>query len=223
MIGVQDLRKGTTFIEDNDLWRVMEYEHVKTGRGNATIRVKVRNVRSGSAQTKTYPSGSRVQDIRLDHAEVQYLYNDGDLYYFMDLETNEQPVLSAKLLGDAVNFLVDGMSLALESYEGESISIELPTTVDLEVVKTDPGFAGDTATNATKPATVSTGYPGAGAAVCECRRQDPDRYPHRRVSDTSVAGWGTGIGIRDCTSAQQYLLIPDPQSASFCQTRHPLL
>jgi elongation factor P len=158
MIGVQDLRKGTTFIEDNDLWRVMEYEHVKTGRGNATIRVKVRNVRSGSAQTKTYPSGSRVQDIRLDHAEVQYLYNDGDLYYFMDLETNEQPVLSAKLLGDAVNFLVDGMSLALESYEGESISIELPTTVDLEVVKTDPGFAGDTATNATKPATVSTGY-----------------------------------------------------------------
>ena len=158
MIGVQDLRKGTTFIEDNDLWRVMEYEHVKTGRGNATIRVKVRNVRSGSAQTKTYPSGSRVQDIRLDHAEVQYLYNDGDLYYFMDLETNEQPVLSAKLLGDSVNFLVDGMTLELESYEGESISVELPTTVDLEVVKTDPGFAGDTATNATKPATVSTGF-----------------------------------------------------------------
>ena len=158
MIGVQDLRKGTTFIEDSDLWRVMEYEHVKTGRGNATIRVKVRNVRNGGTQTKTYPSGSRVQDIRLDHADVQYLYNDGDLYYFMDLETNEQPVLSAKLLGDAVNFLVDGMTLALESYEGESISIELPTTVDLEVIKTDPGFAGDTATNATKPAVVSTGY-----------------------------------------------------------------
>lgn len=158
MIGVQDLRKGTTFIEDNDLWRVLEYEHVKTGRGNATIRVKVRNVRSGSTQSKTFPSGSRVQDIRLDHAEVQYLYNDGDLYYFMDLETNEQPVLSAALLGDAISFLVDGMTLALESYEGESISIELPTTVDLEVIKTDPGFAGDTATNATKPAIVSTGY-----------------------------------------------------------------
>jgi elongation factor P len=158
MIGVQDLRKGTTYIEDNDLWRVLEYEHVKTGRGNATIRVKVRNVRSGGTQTKTYPSGSRVQDIRLDHADVQYLYNDGDLYYFMDLESNEQPVLSASLLGDAVNFLVDGMILALESYEGESISIELPTTVDLEVIKTDPGFAGDTATNASKPAVVSTGF-----------------------------------------------------------------
>ena len=158
MLGVQDVRKGTTFIEDGDLWRVLEYEHVKTGRGNATIRVKVRNVRSGSAQTKTYPSGSRVQDIRLDHSEVQYLYNDGDLYYFMDLETNEQPVLSAALLGDNVNFLVDGMTLELESYEGESINVELPTTVDLEVIQTDPGFAGDTATNATKPAKVSTGY-----------------------------------------------------------------
>jgi elongation factor P len=158
MLGVQDLRKGTTYIEDGDLWRVLEYEHVKTGRGNATIRVKVRNVRSGSAQTKTYPSGSRVQDIRLDHSEVQYLYNDGDLYYFMDLETNEQPVLSAALLGDNVNYLVDGMTLELESYEGESISVELPTTVDLEVIQTDPGFAGDTATNATKPAKVSTGY-----------------------------------------------------------------
>jgi elongation factor P len=158
MLGVQDLRKGTTFIEDGDLWRVLEYEHVKTGRGNATIRVKVRNVRSGSAQTKTYPSGSRVQDIRLDHSDVQYLYNDGDLYYFMDLETNEQPVLSAALLGDSVNYLVDGMTLELESYEGESINVELPTTVDLEVIQTDPGFAGDTATNATKPARVSTGY-----------------------------------------------------------------
>ena len=158
MLGVQDLRKGTTYIEDGDLWRVLEYEHVKTGRGNATIRVKVRNVRSSSAQTKTYPSGSRVQDIRLDHSDVQYLYNDGDLYYFMDLETNEQPVLSAALLGDSVNYLSDGMTLELESYEGESISVELPTTVDLEVIQTDPGFAGDTATNATKPAKVSTGY-----------------------------------------------------------------
>jgi elongation factor P len=158
MLGVQDLRKGTTFIEDNDLWRVLEYEHVKTGRGNATIRVKVRNVRSGSAQTKTYPSGSRVQDIRLDHSEVQFLYNDGDLYYFMDLETNEQPVLGAALLGDSIHFLTDGLTLELESYEGEAISVELPTTVDLEVIQTDPGFAGDTATNATKPAKVSTGY-----------------------------------------------------------------
>jgi elongation factor P len=158
MIGVQELRKGTTFIEDNELYRVLEYSHIKSGRGNATIRVKVRNVRSGSTMEKTYPSGSRVQDIRLDHAEVQYLYHEGDLYTFMNTETYEQPVLHADMLGDAVKFLVDNMIADLESYEGESISISLPTTVDLEVVQTDPGFAGDTATNATKPAIVSTGY-----------------------------------------------------------------
>ncbi len=158
MIGVQDLRKGTTYTEDNELFRVLEYSHIKSGRGNATIRVKVRNVRSGSTMEKTYPSGGRVQDVRLDHAEVQYLYHEGDLYTFMNMETYEQPVLHANMLGDAVNFLVDNMVAQLESYEGENISIELPTTVDLEVVQTDPGFAGDTATNATKPARVATGY-----------------------------------------------------------------
>jgi elongation factor P len=157
MIGVQDLRKGTTFGEDNELWRVLEYSHIKTGRGNATIRVKVRNLRSGGTMEKTYPSGSRVQDVRLDHAVVQYLYHDGDLYHFMNTETYEQPAINGKMLGDAVNYLTDGMSLELESYDGEPINLELPTTVDLEVIQTDPGFAGDTATNASKPAKVSTG------------------------------------------------------------------
>ncbi len=136
----------------------MEYSHIKTGRGNATIRLKVRNLRSGGSVEKTYPSGSRVNDIRLDHATVQYLYRDGDLFFFMNTETYEQPALSAKVLGNGVNFLTDGMMIELESYEGEPITIELPTTVDLEVVQTDPGFAGDTATNATKPAMTNTGY-----------------------------------------------------------------
>lgn len=157
MIGVQDLRKGTTFLEDNELWRVLEYAHIKAGRGNATIRVKVRNLRSGATMEKTYPSGARVQDVRLDHAIVQYLYHDGDLYHFMNTETFEQPALSAETLGDAVYYLTDGMSLEMESWEGEPINIELPTTVDLEVIQTDPGYAGDTATSATKPAVVSTG------------------------------------------------------------------
>lgn len=158
MIGVQDLRKGTTYTEDNELWRVLDYQHIKAGRGNATIRVKVRNVRTGTTMEKTYPSGSRVQDVRLDHAEVQYLYHEGDLYTFMNMETFEQPILHKEMLGDAVNFLTDGMTVDLESYEGEPISVTLPTTVDLEVIETEPGFAGDTATNATKPAIVSTGY-----------------------------------------------------------------
>ncbi|HEX9115780.1 MAG TPA: elongation factor P [Anaerolineae bacterium] len=158
MVGVQELRKGNTYIEDNELWRVVEYAHIKTGRGNATIRLKVRNLRSGGSVEKTYPSGSRVNDIRLDHATVQYLYRDGDLFFFMNTETYEQPALSAKVLGNGINFLTDGMMIELESYEGEPITIELPTTVDLEVVQTDPGYAGDTATNATKPAMTNTGY-----------------------------------------------------------------
>jgi elongation factor P len=158
MIGVQELRKGTTYTEDNELWRVLDYQHIKSGRGGATIRVKVRNVRTGGTLEKTYPSGARVQDVRLEHEEVQYLYHEGDLYTFMNTETYEQPVIHAKLLGDNVVYLTDGLMVQLESYEGEPINVELPTTVDLEVVQTDPGFAGDTATNATKPARVQTGF-----------------------------------------------------------------
>jgi elongation factor P len=157
MIGVQDLRKGTIFLEDGELWRVIEYAHIKGGRGNATIRVKARNMRKGGTVEKTWPSGSRVDDIRLDHATVQYLYHEGDVYFFMNTETYEQPAINGDKLGDSVKWLTDGMMLELESYEGEPISIEIPTTVDLAVTDTGPGFAGDTATNATKPATVSTG------------------------------------------------------------------
>ena len=129
--------------------------------GSASVQAQTKTLyigMNGGTMEKTYPSGTRVNDIRLDHATVQYLYNDGDLYYFMDTETNEQPAISVKMLGETVNFLVDNTMLELETWEGEPISIELPTTVDMEVIQTDPGFAGDTATNATKPATVSTGY-----------------------------------------------------------------
>jgi elongation factor P len=157
MIGVQDLRKGVTFELDGSLYRVLNYEHIKTGRGGATIRVKARDLRTGSIIDRTFPSGNRVQDVRLDHATVQYLYHEGDLYTFMDVETYEQPVLSASVLGDAVQFLKDGMTLEVVSYQGEPIDIELPTTVDLEVSYTEPGFAGDTATGATKSATLETG------------------------------------------------------------------
>lgn len=157
MIGVQDLRKGVTFELDGSLYRVLNYEHIKTGRGGATIRVKARDLRTGSTIDRTFPSGNRVQDVRLDHASVQYLYHEGDLYTFMDVETYEQPVLSANVLGDAVKFLKDGMTLEVVSYQGEPIDIELPTAVDLEVTYTEPGYAGDTATGATKSATLETG------------------------------------------------------------------
>jgi elongation factor P len=157
MIEVNNLRKGVTFELDSELYKVLDYHHIKVARGGATIRVKVRDLRSGATIEKTFNSGDRVQDIRLEKHEVQYLYSDGDLYHFMDTETYDQPVLSADLLGDAVNYLTDGMTLSLLTYEGEAIDVDLPVTVELEVVDAEPGFAGDTAQGATKEVTVSTG------------------------------------------------------------------
>lgn len=157
MIDVNELRKGVTFEMDGELYRVLEYQHHKPGRGKAVIRTTIRNLRSGATIEKKFISGVRVQDIRLDHHTVQYLYRDGDLYYFMDTETYEQPALSGAMLGEAVNYLADGLALELSTYEGEPIDIELPVTVDLKVTETDPGFKGDTASSATKLATLETG------------------------------------------------------------------
>jgi elongation factor P len=157
MIDVTNLRKGVTFELDDDLYKVLDYQHVKVARGGATIRVKVRDLRSGVTIEKTFNSGDRVQDIRLDKRQVQYLYSDGNLYHFMDTETYEQPVLSADTLGDGINYLSDSTTLLLLTYDGEPIDVELPVTVELEVVDAEPGFAGDTAQGATKEVTLSTG------------------------------------------------------------------
>jgi elongation factor P len=158
MIGVQDLRKGTTFIDDDgNLYKVLEYQHNKQGRGNATIKTKLRNIKTGATIDKSFQSGGRVQDVHLDHHTVQYLYNDGEVYYFMDTETYEQPGLSKDLLGDSAKFLKENVTVELSTYEGQPIEIELPTTVDLQVTETAPGFKGDTASGGGKPATLETG------------------------------------------------------------------
>jgi elongation factor P len=157
MLEANELRKGVTFELDSELYRVLDYQHIKVGRGGATIRVKVRNLRSGVTLEKTFNSGDRVQDIRLEKREVQYLYSDGDLHHFMDTETYEQPILSAETLGDSIGYLTDGTTITLLTYDGEPIDVELPVTVDLEVVHAEPGYAGDTAQGATKEVRVSTG------------------------------------------------------------------
>ncbi len=158
MVGVQDLRKGTTFIDDDgNLYKVLEYQHVKQGRGNATIKTKLRNIKTGSTIDKNFQSGGRVQDVRLDHHTVQYLYNDGDTYHFMDTETYEQPVISKDILGDSAKFLKENVTVELLTYEGQPIEVELPTAVDLKVTDTAPGFKGDTASGGGKPATLETG------------------------------------------------------------------
>lgn len=158
MIDVNALRKGVTFTMDGELYKVIDYQHHKPGRGKATIRTKLRNLRSGATIDNNFISGDRVQDIRLEHQTVQYLYSDGDFYYFMDVETYEQFPLSDAILEDAKPYLVENMELELSSYEGEPIDVELPITVDLKVVEAPPGWAGDTAQGATKEVTLETGY-----------------------------------------------------------------
>ncbi len=158
MLGVQDLRKGSTFIDDDgNLYVVLDYLHNKQGRGNATIKTKLRNLRTGATIEKSFQSGSRVQDVRLDTHSVQFLYRDGDLYTFMDTETYDQPVLNADILGEHAGFLKEGITVELLTYEGQPIDVEMPTTVDLKVVETAPGYKGDTASGGGKPAKVETG------------------------------------------------------------------
>ena len=158
MIDVNELRKGTTFEYENRLFRVLEYSHNKPGRGNATIRTKVRDIRTGSTFEKTFQSGDRVQDIRIESRAMQYLYHDGNLYHFMDSETYDQIALDAKLLDDAVNYLKDGMNVVVQDYNGEALGIDLPVTIDLKIVQADIAVRGDTAAGSSKYVTVETGY-----------------------------------------------------------------
>jgi elongation factor P len=157
MIDVNDLRKGVTFEFDGNLFKVLDYHHNKPGRGNATIRIKARDLRSGTTLEKTFQSGDRVQDIRLEFHNVQYLYKDGDTYYFMDTETFEQPGITEKVLGESAPFLKEGMDLKLTLYNNDPIDIELPTTVDLKVIYAEAAVRGDTATGVTKKVKVETG------------------------------------------------------------------
>jgi elongation factor P len=157
MIDVNDLRKGVTFVLDGTLYKVLDYHHQKPGRGNATIRIKARNLRSGGTLEKTFQSGDRVQDVRLDFHTIQYLYTDGEFYHFMDTETYEQPALKKEVLGESAGYLKEGMIAKLTLYENEPIDIELPTTVDLKVVRAEAAVRGDTATGVTKQVTTETG------------------------------------------------------------------
>ncbi len=157
VIDVNDLRKGVTFEFDRNLYKVLEYSHHKPGRGNATIRTKLRDLRSGAVIERTFSSGDRVQDVRLDYHMVQYLYGDGDLFHFMDTETYEQPVLNRSVLADAVEYLKEGLEVKLTFYGTEPLDVELPTAVDLKVVEAEFAVKGDTATGATKSVVTETG------------------------------------------------------------------
>lgn len=157
MISTGDLRKGAVIELDGQLLAIMDYEHIKMGRGSAQVRIKFRNIRTGAITERTFQAGSKWPRVRLENKTVQYLYNDDGNYYFMDQETFDQIVLNASQLGDAVNYLKENLTLDVLFYENEPVSVELPITVDLKVTDTEPGFRGDTATGGSKPATTETG------------------------------------------------------------------
>lgn len=157
MISTGDLKKGITIELDGQLFTIADWQHIKMGRGGAIVRIKLRNVRSGSLTERTFDAGERFPRAFLERRPVQYSYNDGDTYYFMDNESYETLALTGEQLGDAKSYLLDGMQLEIVSYNDEPLSVDLPGTVDLEVTYTEPGFKGDTATGGTKPATLETG------------------------------------------------------------------
>jgi elongation factor P len=157
MIDVNELRKGVTFELDNELFKVLDYEHHKPGRGKATIRVKARNLRTGTILDKSFISGYRVIEADLEYHNVQFLYTDGSHYHFMDLDTYEQPAISAEIIGEAANYLKENLEVKLTFYQTEPLDIDLPVAVDLTVVEAEVAVRGDTATGVNKKVTTETG------------------------------------------------------------------
>jgi elongation factor P len=157
VIDVNELRKGVTFTMDGEIYKVLTYQHHKPGRGKATIRTTLRNLRTGTTRQHNFISGDRVQDIRIDKEKMQYMYSDGDFYHFMNVDTYEQIALSTAVIEEAIPYLKDNMEIEIAFFEGEPIDVNLPITVDLEVVEAEMAVAGDTATGATKQVNLETG------------------------------------------------------------------
>ena len=157
MVTAGDFRNGVTFEMDGNVYSIIEFQHVKPGTGAAFVRTKIRNVISGAVTEKTFNPNDKYPTAFIERKDMEYLYNDGDLYYFMDSETYEQLPISPNVLGDNFRFVKENMVCKVLSYKGNVFGIEPPNFVELQVTETEPGVKGDTATNVTKPATLETG------------------------------------------------------------------
>ena len=157
MISAGDFRNGATFELDGQVLQVVEFQHEKPGKGAAFVRTKCKNVITGSVVERTFSPTDKFEQAFVERRDMQYLYNDGDLYYFMDTETYDQMPINADKLGDNFKFVKENMVVKVLSYKGNVFGVEPPLFVDLVITETDPGFKGDTATNTTKPATLETG------------------------------------------------------------------
>lgn len=157
MISTADLKRGMTIDMDGELWTILEYHHIKMGRGSAQVRIKMRSVRSGATVEKTYQSGEKFRRAIVDRKSVQFLYREDAMFHLMDTENFEQFAMSEQQLGDVASYLTDGRTLDVLTYQDQPIGAELPASVELAITQTDPGYRGDTATGGTKPATTETG------------------------------------------------------------------
>ena len=157
MISAGDFRNGITIELDNNIFQIIEFQHVKPGKGAAFVRTKLKNIKSGGVVEKTFRPTEKCPQARIDRKDMQYLYSDGDLYHFMDQETFEQIALNEESIGDALKFVKENDICKVCSHNGSVFAIEPPLFVELEITETEPGFKGDTATGATKPAVVETG------------------------------------------------------------------
>ena len=158
MISSNDFRTGVTIEIDNQVWQIVDFQHVKPGKGAAFVRAKMKNIQTGAVVERTFNAGEKLPRAHVDRRDMQYLYESDGLYDFMDNENFEQITLTLDQLGSAKNFLKENMSIAIQMFQGTVIGVELPFSVELTVVETDPGIRGDTATGGTKPAKVETGY-----------------------------------------------------------------
>ena len=157
MITAGDFRNGMTFEEDGNVMQIIEIQHVKPGKGAAFVRTRLKNVMTGAVLERTFSPTDKYPPAVIERKDMQYLYNDGELYYFMDMETYDMLPISKDLLGDNFKFVKENMVCKVLSYKGKVFGVEPPNFVELQITQTDPGFAGNTATNATKPATLETG------------------------------------------------------------------
>ncbi|WP_261129405.1 elongation factor P [Bacillus sp. Marseille-Q3570] len=157
MISVNDFKTGLTIEVDGGIWTVLDFQHVKPGKGAAFVRSKLRNLRTGAIQEKTFRGGEKVAKAHIDNRRMQYLYSSGDVHTFMDNETYEQLELQTSQIEEELKYLLENMTVQVQMYQGETIGVELPNTVELEVTETEPGIKGDTASGGTKPATLQTG------------------------------------------------------------------
>ncbi len=157
MIDTGDLRKGLTIELDGNLYNIVDWEHVKVGRGGAVVRLKLRDVRAGHTIERTWPAGSKFQRVRLERQPAQFLYAEGDIFYFMNTESYDQIAMNRSAVGDMALYLKPNAECQVLTYGDEAISVELPAAVVLEVAETEPGIRGDTAQGGTKPARMETG------------------------------------------------------------------